>query len=173
MNWADTTILAVFFFSTIIGLVQGFIKEVLSLLAWLIAMAIAISFLSIFDEILYKSIPYSDLRLGIAFSGILLVSLALLHWMNDLIIQSVGEIPPTFFEHFLGSLLGLARANVVILAFVLLAGLTQIPHWNSWQQSVLIPFFQTTALILRNQLPISIASQFNFEPLSAYRPYVP
>ncbi|ALG68168.1 CvpA family protein [Beggiatoa leptomitoformis] len=162
MNWADATILAVFSLSTIIGLLQGFIKEVLSLLAWLIAVSIAISFLGIFSEILYKSISYSDLRLGIAFSGLLLMSLALLHWINDLIIQSVGDVLPTLFERFLGGILGLARANIIILMLVLLAGLTQMPNWLSWKQSILLPFFQTTALILRNQLPIAIASQFSF-----------
>ncbi|MBK7744793.1 MAG: CvpA family protein [Betaproteobacteria bacterium] len=81
----------------------------------------------------------------------------------------------------LGALFGLARGLLLVLAGVLLAGLTAIPRQDWWQNSILAPRFADAALALRPYLPADWAARLDYSaaggkpaaPGSAGRPARP
>jgi membrane protein required for colicin V production len=58
-----------------------------------------------------------------------------------------------FVDRGLGGLFGFARGGVLVLAFVLVAGLTTLPLRDWWQNSTFASPFEAAALSLRPWLP--------------------
>ena len=75
MNWADITIICIIAFSAIVSLFRGFVREVLSLVAWIVAFWAAMAFWGRFATFLepYIAIPFA--RMVLAFLGVLVAVL--------------------------------------------------------------------------------------------------
>lgn len=164
MNWTDLSILAVIVLSASLSLLEGFVREALSLLAWLLSLGSTLAFVNGLERLLIGFIPFVDLRLCIALISLFVSTLFVLSLVNYLIIRSIEPIRLTRWERALGIPLGAARGAILIVLLVLLAGLSQIPAMNGWQQSQYVNYFEQIAIVLRHQLPAEIAVQFNFNP---------
>jgi len=164
MNWADLSIITIILLSAIISFFNGFFKELLSFLAWLLSFVVAIIFLDELASRLTTVIPFVDLRLTIALIILFFSGFILFEWINYLILNSIGPIQLSTPDRIFGVLFGIARGCIVVIFFLLLAGLTQIPAKTLWQESVLIPRFKPVVVELRHLLPMEIATNFNFEP---------
>ena len=77
MSIVDIIIIAVLLISTVIGLFRGFIRELLSLLSWLIALYVAWTFAELGASYLVPYLPQKPLRIVAAFTGIFIVVLIL------------------------------------------------------------------------------------------------
>ncbi len=164
MNWVDLGILSLILLSSITGFFQGFVKELLALLAWLLAFGIALLFLDDLAHLLKTMIPFADLRLGISLISLFLFAFILLEWIIYLIINSIGPIQLFLTDRLLGTLFGMIRGGIIIIVLMMCAGVTQLPTMNWWQKSFFIQNFKSVVILLRSQLPIEIATQFSFEP---------
>ncbi len=165
MSWVDYAMLGVILVSTVISLLRGFVREALSLGIWLLAFWVSWSF---FRELALRLTPWIDtpsVRLGVAFAGLMLVSLVIGGLVNFLVIQLVERTGLSGTDRFIGMIFGLARGVLVVAVLVLLAGLTPLPGDPWWQSSALIPYFQELALWLRELLPEDIAERFDYGPL--------
>jgi len=65
-------------------------------------------------------------------------------------------------DRFLGSIFGLARGLLLVLAFVLVAGLTSVPRADWWQNATLAPPFVVLALSLKPWLPPQWADRLDY-----------
>lgn len=158
MNEIDYAILVLVVISIIIGLLRGFVKEALSLLAWATGIYLGVTYNRQFADILVNTIEIPAVRLAVAFIAILVMTLifnSLMSYLLSLLVKKVGLV---FFDRFAGMILGVGRGVLVIGVLVMLLELTPIHEHFLWQESNLIPFFQTFALWLREQLPAEIVS---------------
>ncbi len=171
MNWIDFSIITLILLSTTISAFNGLVKELLSLLNWLLSFVIAIIFLDELAGLLEGLIPFADLQLTIALLILFFSSFILFEWINYLILNSIGPIHLSMPDRVIGGLLGIARGFVIIILLTLLAGLTKLPTTNWWQESGLIHSFIPVVVELRRHLPIEIATNFNFEPAPEHQPY--
>jgi membrane protein required for colicin V production len=170
MNWVDFSIITLILLSATISAFNGLVKELLSLLNWLLSFIIAIIFLDELASLFTTLIPFADLRLTIALLILFFSSFILFEWINYLILNSIGPIYLSVLDRVLGVVLGIARGFVVIILLTLLAGLTKLPTASWWQESILIHRFIPVVVELRRHLPIEIATNFNFEPAPEYQP---
>lgn len=164
MNWADIGIIVILLFLGMTSFSQGLVKELLSLLAWLCSFTMALVFLDDLARLLEIIIPFADLRLGVALITLFLLTLILLEWISYLVINSMKPNQLSLPDQFIGMLFGIIKGNLVIILFMMCAGVTQLPMTLWWQKSVFIQTNKPIVILLRSQLPIEIAIQFNFDP---------
>ena len=162
MNWVDYLIVIVIALSMLIGLWRGLLREVISLATWIAAFAIAFLFAEDGAAHLTPYLDVPSLRFAAAFGGLFLATLLLGGLVGIVASQLVDYTGLTGTDRVLGMVFGLGRGAVVIAILVLAAGLTPMPRDPWWQQSLLLPHFQETALWLRGRLPPELAQNFHF-----------
>lgn len=162
MNWADYVILGVLTISVFIGVFRGFIKEVLALAIWVVALWVAWQFAGDAAVWLEPHVELPSARVAIAFVGLLLLVLALgglMNWLLSLLVESTGL---SGTDRLLGLFFGAARGVVLLCGVVLVAGLTPLPQDPWWQQSLLIPRLEDVAQWAVEAMPPEVAEAFDF-----------
>lgn len=167
MIWVDYVIIAVLSLSILVSVIRGFIREVFSLLAWAAAFFVAATFAADLAPKLSGQIELPSVRMLIAFTGLFVVALLVGGLINFLLGKLVDATGLSATDRFLGAVFGLGRGVIVVLLFVLAAGLTPMPQDPWWQESTMLPFFEGMAVRVEQYLPE------NFEELIEYRPSLP
>ncbi|MBI3344132.1 MAG: CvpA family protein [Gammaproteobacteria bacterium] len=163
MTWVDYAIIGIIALSALIGLLRGFVREALSLTAWVVAIWVAVEFSGRLAPVLTQYIPVPSLRLIAAFAALFLGILILIGIINFLIVRLLAKTGLGGTDQMLGVVFGIARGVVVIAILVLLAGATPFPKDPWWRQSMLIFYFEDLAMVARNLLPADIASHFAYQ----------
>lgn len=160
--WVDYLILGIVSLSALVGIWRGILREALSLVAWCAAFIVALLFA---DRIVGLLIPYVDVpsvRAVLAFGGLFLAALFSGGLLNIIIAVLVRRARLGWADRLFASLLGGVRGGAVVVALVLLAGLTPAPTDPWWQESLLLPHFQAPALWLRALMPPEFAQYLVF-----------
>jgi len=160
--WVDYVIIGIIALSALISLFRGFVREALSLTAWILAFWVSWTFFRELATYFEVWINVPSLRLGVAFLLLLVVTLILGALVNYLVGQLVEKTGLTGTDRMVGMFFGIARGSLLIAIAVLLAGLTAIPSDPWWHESVLISYFQDLAIWLRDLLPPDIANKFKY-----------
>lgn len=158
----DYLVLFVLICSIVISTLRGLVKEVLSLLGWVAAFVIANAYSENLAMLLPDVISGNVTRLIVAFVT-LFIGVRLLIWLltmaADEFIKASGL---TLADRGLGSLFGLARGMVIVLAVVLLCGMTAIPQQPFWKEALLSPWVESAARTVKPFLPGDFARHVNF-----------
>jgi len=157
MNWIDVTILAVTLLSALVGLYRGFIRESLSLIAWVLAFWAAFSYAEVVSGRLEAYIESPQLRLVAAFAALFIATLLVLSVIAHLLYRLFRASGIAGTDRVLGGLFGIVRAVVLVAVVLLLARLTSYPQEAWWQQSVLIRQMSPVVVFFHNLLPPDIA----------------
>ncbi len=161
MQWVDIAILGVIGVSALLSLMRGLVREVLSLVAWVLAFWVAIRFSSSLAPSL-DFLEAASARQFLAFLLLFLVTLLTGGLINHLVGKLVDETGLSTTDRVLGMFFGLVRGGAIILLLVLLAGLTPVPRDQWWQESRLIGPFQEVAMRSLSYLPPDISKHFAF-----------
>jgi len=170
MTWVDIAIVGIILISGLISLWRGLVRELLSLLAWITATWLALTYN---QEIARFFVPYIEtpsIRLAAAFVVIFLASLLGISVINFLIVKLVTSTGLSGTDRMLGIFFGIARGIAIVTILVLLAGLTPVPEDPWWRESRMLGHFQNAALWLRNFLPEDMAGHFSFPENAATAP---
>lgn len=153
MNWFDLAIIGVVLIFFVIGIVRGFIREVLSLLSWILAFWVAFTFADPISHIFQAYIEAPVLRIVASFAALFISTLILLTVISFLIhkLLSVSGIKGT--DRALGGLFGGVKGLVIIALLMLFAHETVLPQEKWWRNSLLAGHFQPLVLIIRDLLP--------------------
>ncbi|CAI8828854.1 membrane protein required for colicin V production [Methylococcus capsulatus] len=159
LSWVDYLIIAVMGLSALVGLTRGLVREVFSLATWAAAVWLGLRFSHDLAVPLETLIPLPSLRLGVAFVAIFLVSLMAGGLTGFLLGRLVTGTGLGGTDRLAGMVFGLTRGVLLVSVMVLLAGFTPLPRDPWWQESRLIPPFQSMALWIKTLLPAEIAGQ--------------
>jgi membrane protein required for colicin V production len=162
MIGVDYAILGILLISSFISLVRGFVKEALSLVGWIMAFWISLSFAVPLSKLLAASMEDPTLRLIIAFIVLFILTLivsAVINFFASRLVQRTGL---TGTDRFLGVIFGFLRGALLVSVLVLLAGLTTLPKEPWWDDSLMLFRFQAIAMWIRELLPADVAASFNF-----------
>lgn len=162
MNWADIAILTIIGISALISLFRGFVREVLSLLAWVVAVWIAFVFAESAANLLVNQISVPTVRLVVAFVALLVVSLLVGGVINHLVGNLIDKTGLSGTDRMLGVVFGMIRGVAIVGVVVFLAGLTPAPRDPWWRASVLLGHFQDLALIAIGFLPPNLVGYFSY-----------
>ena len=173
MNGFDWAIVALFGLSVVFAYFRGFTRQVIALFSWVLGFVAAMTLSPRLGNLLPDFAGNPTLRYLIAFGAILIAALlagALIAWpLRDLLHKSgMG-----FLDRFLGGLFGIVRGVVVVLALMLVAGLTTLPRHDWWQNSSLAPELVGLALSLRPWLPPEWSERLDFSRDGRNLPVVP
>ncbi len=156
MSWVDVAILVGLGVSALIGLLRGFVREVLGIAAWVGAAAIAVWAHPVLTAQVHAWLPNDpSLASPIAFGAAFLASLVVLLILTHLIAKGVHRVGLGSLDRSLGLLFGLARgAALVVLAYILAQMVIPIDQWPPVvQTSRAVPFAYQGAVWAVGWLP--------------------
>lgn len=162
MTLFDYLILFVLLCSIVISTMRGLIKEVLSLVSWVVSFVVANAYGATVANWMPEFLPGQMLRLIVAFGALFIgvrLLMALLMRAVDTLIKASGL---SLADRGLGGLFGLARGCVIVMAGVLLCGMTSIPRQAFWKDALLSPMAVTAAQTIMPFLPGSVTQHVRF-----------
>lgn len=163
MTVADWLIVLTVVTSITIGLIRGFVVEVMALVVWALAVLAAALFAQQLSDALTGSIETPSARIflsyALIFVGTLLVG-AVATWMLRKLVQGTGL---SGTDRLLGGVFGIARGAVLVVLVVLMLGLTPFPRDVWWRESRLLPQVVEVAERARAWLPERIATQIRLD----------
>ena len=162
MNWLDSVVLAVFLLSIAWGVYRGLVREVMSLVGWVIAFLAANLFAAPLADQLPASLSRPEYRTLFAFVVIFFVAVVVTAlasiWLHKVMhAAGLGSVDRVF-----GALFGLLRALIIVLAFAIVAGLTAIPRMPAWKDSLAGNQLAAAALALKPWLPPALTARLKY-----------
>ena len=141
---ADTGIAIVVAISGLISLIRGFVKEAMSLVIWVAAFVIAMTFSDAASVLLVNFIDLASLRQLAAWGGLFVGTLLAGAVVNFLLGKLVTSTGLGGTDRTLGLVFGVFRGLLVVLALVIaLPKAIPVEQDPWWQESTLIPVFQS------------------------------
>ena len=153
MTIFDYLVLFVLVSSVVISTLRGLVKEILSLLGWVVAFVVANMYGARLGPLLPDMIPGETVRLIVAFVVLFLgarILMGLLSLALGALIEASGL---SLADRGLGGLFGLARGIVIVLAAVILCSMTSIPQQPFWKDALLSPLAEAGARTVKPFLP--------------------
>jgi membrane protein required for colicin V production len=158
----DYLVLFVLVASVIISTLRGLVKEILSLLGWIVAFVVANAYGAQLAPLLPDAIPGATARLIVAFIALFLGVRILMGLLSLAIGAIVNATGLSLADRGLGGLFGLARGIVIVLAGVILCGMTSIPQQPFWKDALLSPMAETGARTVKPFLPAALSQHVQF-----------
>lgn len=138
MAAADYVVLTIIVISALMGLARGFVREILSLAIWALAVILGLAFADQLAPLLPKRIDGASLRFVAAFSAIFVGTLltgAIVQWLIKQLVETTGL---SGMDRLIGLLFGALRGAVVcIVAAIALRPFAAEQSW--WRESRAIP----------------------------------
>jgi membrane protein required for colicin V production len=162
MTGIDFAIIGIVLISCVISVVRGFVREALSLASWVISFIIAWELHVAFAGLLESIIEHNNGRLIVAFFVLFVLSLVaftLVIFFAGKVVEKTGL---TGADRVIGVFFGLLRGFLIVTVLVALAGYTQLPKSDIWDDSLLVEFFQPFAVWLIDLLPDKYTKNFMF-----------
>lgn len=163
MTGFDYAVLIIVGLSVLLAVLRGGLSEILSLAAWIAGFWLAQRYAADLGGRLPADVPTTELRLIAGFVGILLgvwfVS-AIVRITLAQFIKASGLAP---VDRVVGALFGVARGCLIVLALVMVAGLTSLPKAPIWRNAMFSPPFEAAALELKPWLPAELGNHIKFE----------
>lgn len=139
LQWIDVTILMITGISCMFGLFRGFVREVLSLLAWIVALIIARVYSANFAPVLGGWIASEAMRQVFAFAVLFIATLIAGAWLNHLVAKLIAVSGLKLTDRLLGGVFGVARGVVILMVFVYF-GTSFFAQEPWWMESRFIPY---------------------------------
>ncbi len=149
----DWILLAVLGLSLLLGMWRGIVQEVLSLVGWVAAFYVSQMYAPMAAAWLPMEGSSQMLRYAAGFVVVfvaVLVGTALVSWVIKKLISAVGLGP---LDRLLGSLFGLMRGVVILLAVTVFVGMTPMRDSEAWKQAQGTQWLQQFLHVLKPALP--------------------
>ncbi len=162
MTIFDYIVLLVLVCSVLISTSRGLIKEMLSLVSWVVAFVVANAYGGQLADLLPAVVPGVALRLMLAFVVLFIgvrILMGLLTMALDVAVTASGL---GLADRGLGSLFGVARGVFIVLVGVTLCGMTEIPRQPFWKNALLSPLAETGVRSIKPYLPSAYAHYVRF-----------
>lgn len=137
MTGFDYIVLTILGVSALLGMIRGLIKEVLSLVAFVVAVGAAVWWGGAIASALTHYISNDFLRAAAAYGGVFIVVLLLVGLLNLTLSSLIARTGLTPADHGLGAVFGLLRGALIVFVIVGLAGYTELPQEAWWREAKL------------------------------------
>lgn len=153
LNGLDFIILGIFGLSILISFFRGFVRELVSLTSWVLAVILGIRYSKDLGATLFGTVIQSPtLQHALAFVIILIAVLVVGIIINIGLRNLIKRGGIGFTDAFLGVLFGLIRGLIVVTVLVLLLKTTAFENTESYKNSQLVPYVQL--IINRAQIKV-------------------
>ncbi|HKA42570.1 MAG TPA: CvpA family protein [Burkholderiales bacterium] len=163
MTAFDHVVLAIIGLSILLSVIRGLVREVLSLLAWAAGFMAAGAFASDLAVLLPAEVSDERLRLAVGFGAIFLVVLLSMSLLALMVSRLVTVAGLAVEDRVLGGAFGLFRGLLVVVALVLVAGLTSLPRQPAWREAWLSGLLEGCAGYVKSWLPARLAQRITYD----------
>ncbi len=163
MSPLDIAILAVLALSVAWGIWRGFVREILSLVGWVLAFLAANAVAAPVGDALPASLATPEIRVLIAFGVVFVFTLSALTLAAMLLSRLFKAAGLGGVDRTLGALFGLARGALILVVITIAAGLTSLPRDPIWKQSVGAGMLARTVLQLKHWLPPRLERRLRYD----------
>jgi len=144
MTWFDGLIIAVVLLSAIISFFRGFVREAISLGAWVCGIVFALRYGADLGGVIFGSFLKSPtMQYVLGFIVILLGALIIGMIINIVIRGLMQRRGISFVDGAAGIIFGVARGVLVVSVIILLIESTQLEQQPGFRQSLIAPHFQS------------------------------
>jgi membrane protein required for colicin V production len=159
MNFADYVVISVVLLSAGIGIIRGFLREAIALASWILALLIAWKFSDLVEPHLGGLLADAQARPWVA-RGLIVLFVLLIGVAAGAIIGYFVRLSIfSGMDRFLGFFFGLLRGVLLVGVFVALGQLVNLQSENWWKRSMLIPYGEDVASVLRSIVGEQMAKQ--------------
>ena len=164
MNALDYTILVVIGLSALVGLLRGFVRETVSLLVWIAAFWLAMTYGATVASYLADYIHQPSLQVVTAFVLLFVAVLLVGVVINYLLAGLLKKAGLRISDRVLGVIFGLARGGLVVGLVMMLVEFTPLVDSSSWRQSAIVelvqPMLAHVHKVLPSELHATVAEDF-------------
>lgn len=159
-NWADYTVIGIIAFSALMSVIRGFVREAISLAAWIMAVWAVFHFSNDMATVIAPYVKSTALRVPVASFILLIAALLIGALVNFIIGTLIDKTGLSSTDRVVGMVFGAGRGVLLIAVLLLLAQLTPMPQSVWWHNSDLIPRFQPLEAWLKSLIPPSVNNRF-------------
>ena len=163
MTVLDYTILTIIGISILLGMLRGLVREALNLLAWVAAFWVANAYTVEIASLLPAAIPTESVRVLAAFVILFLGALLMMSLVTIALAELVKTLKLGAYDKGLGAMFGLMRGLLIVLALVLLAGLTSLPHQGVWRNAMFSAPLEALAADVKPWLPDGLSKRVSYD----------
>ncbi len=153
LSAVDWILLAVLGLSLLLGVWRGIVQEVLSLAGWVVAFYVSQLYAPLAAAWLPMEGSSQMLRYAAGFVVVfiaVLVATVLVSWVVKKLVSAVGL---GLLDRLLGSIFGLMRGVVILLAATVIVGMTPMRETEAWKQAQGAQWLQQLLHVLKPVLP--------------------
>jgi len=158
----DWVALAVVAASLLLGLWRGVVSEILALVAWVAAFFAARQFGGDAGGLLTRWVADPAIAAAAGYAAVfvgVLLAFGAARLLLSMLLRAVGL---GLLDRLLGSVFGVARGVAIVLAGVMLAGMTSMPKEQWWREAVLAPPLETAVVAAKPWLPSDVAKRIRY-----------
>lgn len=152
VNWVDYSIAALVGISVFMGIWRGFVREAMSLITWVSAIAIGVIYCEPVSEH-FNRISMVGLRYLLAFVLLVLSVLIIGGILSHLITRLIRFTGFGVTDRIIGTLFGFARGAVVVAVAIMITSPTPFSKDPLWVESHLIPRFAPLSDWIQARIP--------------------
>jgi membrane protein required for colicin V production len=160
LNILDISIIAIITVSGLVGVFRGFVREVMSLIGWIVSAWLAWRYANVFAPVFDSVVQSPDVRNAAAFIAIFLVSLVLFALLSYFISKIMSQSALKGMDRTLGILFGVLRGVIVVAVLAILIQSTQFSKESWWQGSILKDYFLLIAAYGMATMPAEVSRFF-------------
>jgi membrane protein required for colicin V production len=153
LQWVDIAIVVVIGLSVLTGLFRGFVKELVALCVWILAIWLAFNYSQSLDPWLSSYIKEASARTAIGFIIILFATLLVGGLINALLSFILKRTGLSGTDKTLGMLFGFIRGVFIIALIMLAVRMTSLPYQQYSKDSMLYARFDPVVDLLYAHLP--------------------
>lgn len=162
MTGFDWVALAVIAASSLLGVWRGVVSEVLALVAWVAAFFAARQFGGDAGGLLGRWIADPAIAAAAGYAAVFVAVLLVFGAARLLLSMLLRAVGLGLLDRLLGSVFGVARGIAIVLAGVMLAGMTSMPKETWWREAVLAPPLETAVVAAKPWLPSDVARRIRY-----------
>jgi membrane protein required for colicin V production len=153
LQWVDLAIIAVVGLSVLTGLFRGFVKELVALCVWVLAIWLAFKYSQSLDPWLSSYLKEQSARTAVGFIIILFAILLAGGIVNALLSFILKRAGLSGTDKTLGMLFGFIRGVFIVALIMLAVKMTSLPYQQYSEQSTLYARFDPIVELIYARLP--------------------
>ncbi|MCA0403891.1 MAG: CvpA family protein [Proteobacteria bacterium] len=163
LHWVDLAIIGIIALSILTGLIRGFVKELIALCVWILAIWLAFNYSTSLDPWLQKYIHDKTIRTVASFIIILLAVLISGGIVNAILGFILKRSGLSSTDRVLGMGFGFIRGTFIVALLMVVIKMTSLPHEQYSKDSVLYAKFDPMVNWLYGLMPDFIKQVQLFE----------
>lgn len=154
LHWLDYVAIGIICLSIFTGLFRGFVKELVALCVWVLAIWLALTYTPMIEPYFTQYIHDKTARLVVSFMIILLSTILVGALFNAILGFILRRSGLSGTDRILGMLFGFVRGVFMVTLLIFVGRMTAIPQQNISQQSYLYSKFDPLVDKLSNYMPM-------------------